>query len=155
MKEKLEQIEKILSKMPWQSERGAKEIEKIVAELKTELEQKQKDVITERWKLAEEVTEKKVYKKLKYREVKRVYFRIRPIRENFEPCSECQLKLQKMLAEGSWILGNKSYEPAIELNAIGWDTDDHSFETIEEHQATPEEIERIGIDGWNHLGLLE
>jgi len=39
MKEKIEHIEQILKQMPWQCERGARQIEAILAEMKKELKE--------------------------------------------------------------------------------------------------------------------
>lgn len=109
-------------------------------------------VLRETWHSAEEVTEKGIYRKLKFRKVERIGFYIRPLREWWFPCPKCQQDLKKMLANGNWILGNKEYEPAIELNSSTEDEiDEASWQTLEEHKATPEEVKRIGIGGWENI----
>jgi hypothetical protein len=108
-------------------------------------------VLRETWHTAESITEKGIYQKMKYREVERIGFYIRPLREWFWPSQEDQKRLKKMLAEGSWILGNDDYKPAIELNTTTDELDDESWVTLEEHKATPEEIKRIGLEGWERL----
>jgi hypothetical protein len=105
-------------------------------------------VLRETWYIAETITDKGIYQKLKYRKVERIGFYIRPLREWFWPSAEDQKRLKKLLAEGSWILGNKDYAPAIELNSTKDEIDDESWITLEEHKATPEELERIGKNGW-------
>ncbi len=107
--------------------------------------------LEETWHLAEEITSEGIYRKLKYREVEQISFYIRPAREWFIPCKECQQRLKKQLAEARWILGNDDYKPAIELNSIKDEIDDDSWLTIDEHKATQEEIKRIGIDGWERI----
>jgi len=108
-------------------------------------------VLRETWHTAETVTEKGVYRKLKYRTVERIGFYIRPLREWFWPSEDDQKRLKKLLAEGSWILGNDDYKPAIELNSTQDEIDDDSYKTLEEHKATPEEITRIGLNGWENI----
>ena len=108
-------------------------------------------VLRETWHIAETITDKGMYQKLKYRKVEQIGFYIRPAREWFFPCQECQKNLKKLLAEARWILGNKEYEPDIELNNVKNELDDESWITLEEHKATPAEIKRIGKDGWEEL----
>ncbi len=108
-------------------------------------------VLREEWHIAESIDEKGIYKKLKYREIEQIGFYIRPAQEWFHPCVNCQKKLRQILGEARWILGNKSYEPPIELNNVKDEIDDASWETLEEHKATPEEIKRIGKEGWEKI----
>ena len=105
-------------------------------------------VLREVWHTAESIDDKGNYSKIKYRKVERIGFWIRPLRERFYPCEHCQRALKKQMAEGHWILGNKDYEPAIELNSAEFDIDDDSFVTLEERKATDEELERIGLEGY-------
>lgn len=100
---------------------------------------------------AEEITQNGEYHRLRYREIEQISFYIRPLGETFVPCSDCQKKLKKIMAEGKWILGNNQYEPAIELNNKRDEIDDNSWETIEKRKATPEEIKRIGLEGWENI----
>jgi hypothetical protein len=108
-------------------------------------------VLEETWHLAETIDEKGTYQKLKYREIEQISFYVRPAREWFIPCPECQKKLKKLLAEARWILGNKNYEPPVELNSVKDEIDDDSWTTLEEHKATPVELERIGKEGWERI----
>jgi len=100
---------------------------------------------------AEEVTEEGIYKKHKALKVEQIGFYIRPARVWFYPCVEDQKKLKKLLAEATWILGNRQYEPDIELNNTNMEIDDASWEVVDEHKATKEEIDRIGLGGWDTL----
>jgi len=108
-------------------------------------------VLNERWKLAESIDAKGMYQKLKYREINKISFYIRPLREHFAPCQACQQRLKEIMSNGTWILGNKSYEPLIELNSTRWEIDDNSWQVLDEHKATKEELERIGIEGYEHI----
>jgi hypothetical protein len=108
-------------------------------------------VLREEWHIAESIDGKGIYKKLKYRMIEQIGFYIRPAREWFFPCPECQKKLRKILAEARWILGNKEYKPDIELNNVKDELDDESWITLEEHKATLEEIKRIGKEGWEEI----
>lgn len=108
-------------------------------------------VLREKWHVAETIDDNGIYKKLKYRNIERIGFYIRPAREWFFACPECQKKLKKLLAEARWILGNKEYEPDIELNNVKDELDDNSWEILEEHKATPEQIKRIGKRGWEEI----
>lgn len=107
-------------------------------------------VLREEWFVGESISEG-TYKKLKYRTIEQIGFYIRPAQEWFYPCPDCQKRLRKILGEARWILGNKSYEPPIELNNVKDEIDDSSWITLEEHEATPEEIKRIGNDGWEDI----
>jgi len=107
--------------------------------------------LREEWHIAESIDDKGIYKKLKYRKVEQIGFYIRPLREWFFPCSECQKELKGMMSFGFWILGNKGYEPAIELNNTKDEIDDDSWQTLDERKATPEELKRIGLNGWEEL----
>lgn len=108
-------------------------------------------VLRERTFYAEEVTKGGIYKKHKAREVEQIGFYIRPARVWFYPCVEDQKKLKQLLAKATWILGNRKYEPDIELNNTNMEIDDVSWEVVEEHKATKEEIARIGLGGWENL----
>ena len=108
-------------------------------------------VLKETWHTAETITSEGIYQKLKFREVEQITFYLRPAREWFIPCPTCQKRLKITLAQARWILGNKEYDPPIELNSVKDELDDDSWVTLDEHKATPEEIKRIGIDGWKKL----
>jgi len=107
--------------------------------------------LRETWKMAETIDDKGIYKKMKFREIEQIGFYIRPMREWFFPCPDCQKRLKEQFAEARWILGNNEYKPDIELNNVKDELDDSSWVTLEEHKATPEEIKRIGKDGWEDL----
>jgi hypothetical protein len=108
-------------------------------------------ILSERWHLAEEIDNKGIYKKIKYRQVQRIGFYIRPLREWFYPCEHCQRELKKQMAEGNWILGNKDYYPEVELNTTNMDIDEDSFVTLEERKATLVELKRIGLEGFEEI----
>jgi len=105
-------------------------------------------VLRESWHIGESIDDKGNYKKMKYRKIEQIGFYIRPLRDWFFPCKHCQEELKKMMVTGTWILGNKGYEPMIELNSTKDEIDDTSWITLEARKATKEEIERIGYDGW-------
>lgn len=108
-------------------------------------------VLKEEIHIAETIDEDRVYTKYKYRIIQRIGFYIRPLRVWYFPCKTCQEKLKTMMANGVWILGNDSYKPDIELNTTTDEVDEDYEETIEERKATPEEIERIGLGGWEEV----
>jgi hypothetical protein len=105
-------------------------------------------VLKEVWHIGESIDDKGNYRKQKYRKVEQLGFYIRPLRDWFVPCPHCQAELKKLLAEGRWILGNKEYEPRVELNTTKNEVDNDSWITLEERKATKAEIDRIGYDGW-------
>jgi hypothetical protein len=107
--------------------------------------------LREEWVLGEDIDDKGIYKKLKYRKVEQIGFYIRPLRDWFFPCPDCQKRLKQQMATGAWILGNQEYKPDIELNNTKDEIDDNSWITLEEHKATPAEIKRIGKDGWRDI----
>ena len=66
------------------------------------------------------------YVKSKAIEDGRYRFFLRFISKNFRPCNECQEKLHQLITQADYFrLGNKTYEPAIEL-CRSWDIDDDS-----------------------------
>ena len=84
------------------------------------------------------------YTKSKGVEVDRIAFYIRFIGEWFTPCMECQRELKRKIAMSKeWTLGNKDYEPPVELKR-SFEIDDDSWEDLERHKATKDEIEKIG-----------
>ncbi len=112
--------------------------------------------LKEKWHMAESIDEEGIYKKLRYREVEKIGFYIRPLRNWFYPCPHCQQKLKEMMAKGSWILGNKAYEPMIELNTTNEsEPDDKSFKVVEKRKATKEEIEvALPRRTWRGIALM-
>ncbi len=108
----------------------------------------QTPVLRETWFTAETIDKDGNYEKLKARKVEQLSFFIRPLGEWFIPCRDCQVKLKKMMQEGKWILGNKSYEPLVELNNQRDELDEDSWQTLEKRKATKEELERIGLEGY-------
>lgn len=108
-------------------------------------------VLNQNIHFAEEVTDKQKYRKLRYRTIEQIGFYIRPARVWFFPCKQDQQKLKRILANATWILGNKEYEPPIELNNTKDEINDSSWETVEERKATKEEMDRIGIGGWHNI----
>lgn len=107
--------------------------------------------LREEWHIAETIDDDGIYKKLKYRTVEQIGFWIRPAKKWCFPCPECQKKLKELLANAKWTLGNKDYEPAIELNNTTDEVDEDSWFTLEEHEATNEERKRIKIGGWEEI----
>lgn len=74
-------------------------------------------------------------------------FYLRFIQRHFIPCSECQIKLDKLIKNASHMnLGNKNYDPPVELWKK-YEIDDNSWKEIERRPATKEEIE-ILKDTW-------
>lgn len=154
MTEKIGQIKKLLKEIPWQSEKQEKQVESILSSMEAELDS-ESPVLKESWYLAEGIDEKGIYSKNQYRKVEQISFFIRPLREWFFPCEECQRKLKGQLQNGTWILGNKDYEPMIELNTTKNEIDDDSWFVVETHKATAEELKRLGLEGWKDLGRIE
>ena len=118
-------------------------------------------VLRETWEYSEEIDEQRNYKLIKHRKIEQLAFYIRPLREWFIPCIECQNKLKQKLINGRWILGNKEYKPDIELNTLKNEIDEESFTILRTRKATEKELERIGIDGyetipkWNLENILK
>lgn len=123
-----------------------KQINKVLEDLGEDIH-----ALKEKWHIGEEIDDKGIYKKIKFRKVERIGFYIRPLREWFFPCEHCQVALKKQMAEGNWILGNREYYPDIELNNSTMEIDEDSFVTLEERKATQEELKRIGLDGYKEI----
>ena len=74
-------------------------------------------------------------------------FWLRFISKHFVPCRECQERLAKLIAEAEEMhLGNKDYEPPIEL----WrkfEIDDEAWEELERRPSTPQEKEKFKKEG--------
>jgi len=88
------------------------------------------------------------YEKHKCKEDGRYRFYLRFIKEHFKPCDECQRKLNDLIYNAkSLYLGNKSYEPPIELSR-SWDIDDDSWEELEKREATKNDFKRIYGLNW-------
>lgn len=112
-------------------------------------------VLEEVWHYAEQIDDKGNYKLVKYRMIEQLSFYIRPAQEWFTPCIDCQKRLKKLLAEARWILGNKAYEPALELNNVKDEIDEQSFTDLKVRKATKEELDHIGMDGSEEIGSWE
>lgn len=73
-------------------------------------------------------------------------FYLRFIKEHFWPCDQCEKRLEqairKRIDQGDLILGNKDYEPPIELSTTD-DILDDSWKELERRKATPEELKRL------------
>ena len=110
--------------------------EEIIQELRT-------NVLQEKPFIFEEVDEDGNYRKSSCREIEQVGFYIRIFHEQFIPCKQCQLELQKIIRNAdSWTIGNKDTEPAIEL----WrkfEIDDNAWKEIEKRKATLEDKKRF------------
>jgi hypothetical protein len=72
--------------------------------------------------------------------VERVYygFWLRFASRHFIPCQKCQERLEKILEESELHLGNKDYEPPIELYKR-YEIVDKSWKDIEKRPATEQE----------------
>jgi len=91
------------------------------------------------------------YVKSKAIEDGRYRFYLRFISKNFRPCNECQEKLHKLITQADYFrLGNKTYEPAIEL-CRSWDIDDDSWEEIERRPATKADYKRCYPKNWKEI----
>jgi hypothetical protein len=103
----------------------------------------------ERWKTTEVITEDTFdYTKLKYRENGKYHFYLRFIKEHFTPCDECQKQLYDLITNADYLLlGNKDYEPPIELSR-SWDIDDNSWAEIERRKPTKEDFQNIYGSKW-------
>ena len=78
----------------------------------------------------------------------RFRFYLRAFKAWFYPCEECQKKLHDIIQIGdSLYLGNKEYEPAIELSR-DWVTDEETTIELERRLPTKEDFGRIyGYNG--------
>lgn len=101
------------------------------------------DFIREKEIVTEYIDDEGNYVKAKGRKVEQIGFYLRFIHDHFIPCKECQKELLRKIRNASeWTLGNKEYDPLIEL----WkkfDIDDEAWEEVERRKATKEEIERL------------
>jgi len=135
--------------------KSLKEQFKTVFEEEPTTEKQPTPALNEKFFLAESIDEKGIYEKLEYREVEQISFYIRPAREWFFPCPDCQKKLKQTMANARWIFGNKDYEPAIELNNVKDELDEDYTHAIIHRKATKEELDRIGLEGWEKIGYIK
>lgn len=77
-------------------------------------------------------------------------FYIRFLKNHFRPCSDCQGKLHKLFDKGEFYLGNKSYEPAIELNRQ-WVVVEDEWKEVERREATEDDFKRIYGSKWENI----
>ena len=86
----------------------------------------------------------------------RFRFFLRPFKEWFYPCEKCQKKLyQKTYGADSLYLGNKSYEPAIELSR-DWVVNDDTWKELERKPGTLENYKKVyGYKGQEHWDQLQ
>lgn len=88
------------------------------------------------------------YEKNTYNEDGRFKFYLRFIKEHFTPCDECQKILNNTIYNAPALyLGNKSYEPPVELSRQ-WVTDEASWVEIEKRKPTEDDFKRIYGLGW-------
>lgn len=52
----------------------------------------------------------------------------------FVPCKDCQTKLSSIIFDGQWTIGNKDYQPLVELN-LHWDLADYKHPLLGVHLA--------------------
>lgn len=75
-------------------------------------------------------------------------FWLRFIKQHFWLCEKCETNLAKTIkdsiAEGSLVLGNKDYEPPVELSSTSDILD--QWTEVERRKATPEEASKL--DKW-------
>jgi len=108
---------------------------------------KERTKLTEKWYIWEYIDDEGNYVKTKYREVEEISFYLRFINKWFTPCKECQRKLKELILNAEdMILGNKDYEPPVELRRRIV-TDDNSWITLEERPATEKDEKRLGRYG--------
>jgi hypothetical protein len=80
------------------------------------------------------------YVKKTYEKIERYGFYLRFAHDNFIPCRECQEEIERIIWESSeWTLGNKDYDPPIELWKF-FEIDDNSWLEVERRKATKEEL---------------
>jgi hypothetical protein len=73
----------------------------------------------------------------------RYLFYLRFIKEHYCPCESCQEKLHELITKSSkLILGNKDYDPPVELSR-DWDIDDNSWKELERRKPTLEEFKKL------------
>lgn len=77
----------------------------------------------------------------------RYRFYLRFIKRHWDPCDECQEKLHKKVQNAELYLGNKSYEPAIELSRQ-WMTNDDLWKVTERRTATKEDYKNLYGSDW-------
>lgn len=88
------------------------------------------------------------YEKNKCKEDGRYKFYLRFIQKHFTPCNECQKQINDLIYNSSSLyLGNKSYEPPVELSRQ-WDTDEESWVELEKRKPTKEDFKRIYGHNW-------
>ena len=88
------------------------------------------------------------YEKHKCKEDGRYKFYLRFVQEHFTPCDKCQVELNRIIYNAQRLyLGNKSYEPPIELSR-NWEIDDNSWVELERREATKDDFKRIYGVNW-------
>lgn len=108
-------------------------------------------VLRENWHEAEYIDEKGNYVKAKWRTIERIGFYIRPIQKWFFPCRDDQLEIKKLFLDSAWILGNKDYEPQIEMQRALKEIDDDSWQILEKRKPTDDEKKRMKEGKWYDL----
>ena len=144
MSEEIAKIKLLLSRAPWQTEKIAREIEALLPTLEAKLTISEKSGLQRRVVKFERIDEEtgeyvlsQTYEKGGFK------FYLRFLSKDFIPCEKCQKELQELIANADFlILGNKSYEPALELSKR-WEIDDDSWKEIERRQPTKEEEKRL------------
>ncbi len=141
MKEEIKEIRKLLREMPWQAKKQAEQIEAILPNLESDALHSEK--IEDEY-----IDEKGNYVKSEGRKVEQVGFWLRFIVSHWIPCESCQKELLRIIHDAfsdpkhELHIGNKDYEPAIEL----WkksEIDDNSWKIIETRLATEDEKKRL------------
>ncbi len=81
----------------------------------------------------------------------RYKFYLRFVSKHFCPCDECQEKLHTLITKADNLyLGNKNYEPAIELRRY-WELIDASWVEIERRPATKADYKRCYPKHWKEI----
>lgn len=103
-----------------------------------------------RERTAEYIDDDIPFEYLKYRFIDHIKYKfyLRFIKKHFTPCDECQTKLHTLITESDdLILGNKDYDPLIELNRT-WKIIKET--EIERRKATKEDYKRIYGYRWEN-----
>lgn len=88
------------------------------------------------------------YVKNKCKDDGRYKFFLRFVKKWFVPCEDCQKELYNLIYNASdFYLGNKSYEPPVELSR-SWEIDEDSWVLLEKREATEADFRRIYGLNW-------
>lgn len=81
----------------------------------------------------------------------RYRFYLRFIKEYFKPCNECQKELHRLITKADYLyLGNKSYEPPVELSRH-WEIIEKSWVETERRPAIKADYKRCYPKNWKKV----